>query len=1103
MLSRFCRMFAAFMLPVMMLSVGIIYAHHMTQTAVPGDVIISEVAWSGTVASSADEWLELYNNTNAPINLTNWTLQAADGEPDVILNGTIPALGFFLLERTDDSTVSGTIASQIYTGNLSNSGESLMLHDDNGQLIDTANGNDGSWPAGTSSPDYRSMERMAPGDPDIDANWVSNDGITRNGQAANGSPLNGTPGAANSSWPRANEVDLVVRKEGPETAVPGTIITYTLHLANMGSLTATAVQLTDTLPTSLTYIADDSGLPHAQTPPYLVWQIGDLGSSHTLTFTLTAHLALSTTGVLTNALVAATPMTETNLLNNHDTAVTTINPETPAVLLDAVYYDGYENGDQDEAIALRNLGSSMADIGGWQVQDSNGSSGVLPANTWLQPDGMLWIARNQTAFTRQFGFLPDIVLANWPGFSNDGDAVILRDSNGFLVDVLVYEAGNTTQSGWSGPAVWPYTVSGVFAADGQILYRQRSQVTGLPQPDTNRASDWAQSNGDAINGRKVLYPGWDLDAFFFTQQVTETAVLTIAVAPDNAYPVVLQQLQQAQESIQIEALTFENLGIAQALVAAADRGVSVTVLLEGSPIGGLPDQEKYICQQLAAVHGQCWFMISDSDEDIHDRYRFLHAKFILIDQQRVLISSENLSPNSLPTDDKSDGTWGRRGIILVTDAPGVVQHVRRIFAADFAPASHVDLFSWSVTDPVYGPPAAGFVPITVTGGTTYTIHFPTPMMLSGTFAFELVQSPENSLRNQDGLLGLLQQAGRGDTILVEQLAERPYWGSSTSNPQDDPNPRLEAYINAARRGASVQLLLDSYFNIRSDPLSNTATCHYVNEIARVEDLHITCRLGNPAGLGIHNKMVLVHLNGHGYIHVGSINGTEQAHKGNRELALQVQSDAAYAFLATLFTSDWPHDIYLPVLFNKYVLPAQHVLISEVLYDPYGVDDTEFIELVNPTWHMIDLSDYALGDAVNQTDFEDVRRFPPGVILAAGQTLVVATNATTFFATYGFYPDFEILDTETAVPGLLDDLAWGDPTTFLQLGNQGDEVILRDTADTIVDMLVYGTSVDPYNANCPLVSTANTSLERYPYWRDTDNCQADFRAWPYPSPASLP
>jgi hypothetical protein len=277
----------------------------------------------------------------------------------------------------------------------------------------------------------------------------------------------------------------------------------------------------------------------------------------------------------------------------------------------------------------------------------------------------------------------------------------------------------------------------------------------------------------------------------------------------------------------------------------------------------------------------------------------------------------------------------------------------------------------------------------------------------------------------------------------------------------------------------------------------------VNGIARQERLALACARNNPAGLGIHNKMVLVWLNGRGYIHVGSINGTEQANKGNRELSLQVQSDAAYALLAQMFHQDWPHRVYLPLGLNNYGGPADHVLISEVLYNPGGLDDAEFIELVNPTRASVDLSFYSLGDAVNQTDFEDVRRFPPGTTLAPGATLVVATTATAFRATYGFDPHFEVVDTDPAVPDLLDDPTWGDPATFLQLGNQGDEVILRDTADQVVDVVTYGSGAYPGFIACALVGAPNQSLERFPYWRSTGDCSADFRAWPFPNPGLLP
>jgi hypothetical protein len=367
----------------------------------------------------------------------------------------------------------------------------------------------------------------------------------------------------------------------------------------------------------------------------------------------------------------------------------------------------------------------------------------------------------------------------------------------------------------------------------------------------------------------------------------------------------------------------------------------------------------------------------------------------------------------------------------------------------------------------------------------------------------VIQSPENSLRSIDGLLHLINSAGLGDSILVEQLDERPHWGSSASDAGSDPNPRLEAYLDAARRGASVRLLLDQHFNGGDDDSLNAETCQVVNNAASFERLDIRCALANPTGLGIHNKMVLIHISGDGYIFIGSINGTELSHKGNREVALLVQSNEAYALLADMFKWDWPNVIRLPIVFNQFVAPADYVLISEVLYDPSGLDDAEFIELVNPTNRPVDLTGFSLSDALDPTDYEDLRHFPAGALIRPEETLVVALTADGFHSNFGFYPDFEILDSNPGIPDMIDDPDWGDPDAILQLGNTGDEVLFRDPANQLIDAIAYGSGRVPGVVSCPLLGASDHSLERYPYWQDTDDCPVDFRDWPLPGPGQLP
>ncbi len=164
-------------------------------------VVINEIAWMGTATSSADEWMELYNDTENVIDLSGWTLKSLTGtnpDPIIVLSGVIPSFGYFLLERTNDSTISDILADQIYTGALSDSGETLELRDAAGNLKDKVS-NVGSWYAGSKT-SRSSMERIdSKQSGDNASNWKTNTGITKNGRDAGNSPINGTPKAINSA----------------------------------------------------------------------------------------------------------------------------------------------------------------------------------------------------------------------------------------------------------------------------------------------------------------------------------------------------------------------------------------------------------------------------------------------------------------------------------------------------------------------------------------------------------------------------------------------------------------------------------------------------------------------------------------------------------------------------------------------------------------------------------------------------------------------------------------------------------------------------------------------------------------------------------------
>ncbi len=175
-------------------------------------VVINEIAWAGTDASSADEWIELYNRSNRDIDLTDWVLYAEDFSPVISFSEAsdkiIEARSYYLIERTDDTTISDISAdfTAPFSGwtsssGLSNNGENLILaYKKTNQATTTVDeilfGS--GWPTGDN---YRTLEKYDPDLPGSETgNWALSIGkYILNGHDSSGvTTIKGTPKARNS-----------------------------------------------------------------------------------------------------------------------------------------------------------------------------------------------------------------------------------------------------------------------------------------------------------------------------------------------------------------------------------------------------------------------------------------------------------------------------------------------------------------------------------------------------------------------------------------------------------------------------------------------------------------------------------------------------------------------------------------------------------------------------------------------------------------------------------------------------------------------------------------------------------------------------------------
>lgn len=188
-------------------------------THATGPVFISEVAWSGSSLSNADEWLELANLSGEDISLTGWSIEGAGtgGSALVFPDGAfISASSTFVVANYPTAHENSSLADEpnwaTTAVSLSNSALGLRLIDAEGVEIDSA-GDGGAPPAGYSGETRASMVRVIGGDPE----WVD---ATSGAGFKEGVLDFGNPGTFETVLVEAEESDDAPEEEEPpvETA---------------------------------------------------------------------------------------------------------------------------------------------------------------------------------------------------------------------------------------------------------------------------------------------------------------------------------------------------------------------------------------------------------------------------------------------------------------------------------------------------------------------------------------------------------------------------------------------------------------------------------------------------------------------------------------------------------------------------------------------------------------------------------------------------------------------------------------------------------------------------------------------------------------------
>ncbi|AGB15447.1 phosphatidylserine/phosphatidylglycerophosphate/cardiolipin synthase [Halovivax ruber XH-70] len=430
--------------------------------------------------------------------------------------------------------------------------------------------------------------------------------------------------------------------------------------------------------------------------------------------------------------------------------------------------------------------------------------------------------------TRKLTDYPVVELQDHLRLAADGETLTLSGPNG-TVDRVIYDD----------------------APEGAIWYR-----TGTPDGATTSTSSQAIRRGEWWSQGRTCYPvsAFDVDD------------ATTFVLPDSP-TAVTGTLAGANERIRLAGYTFTDSDVQQALHDAIDRGVDVEILVETSPVGGLPEATRPLLTELE----QAGATVRTIGED-GDRYGFHHPKYAVVDDT-VLVTTENWKPAGVGGE--SSRGWG----VVVSD-PELADALGDVFDAD---ASGRDTATWAERLPSleFVDDGAPEYAETDTSQSFPERHKPA---VADVDEVELLLAPDNAGTR---LRELIDGADESIQIVQVDVGEPDF-------------VLLEAALAAAHDGVDVDLLLDGSWYVAEE---NRALADRLDAAAANEDIPLDVRLadGGDRFEKIHAKGVII--DGETTV-LGSVNWNDNSLTENREVALVLHGTEPAAYYASVFERDW-------------------------------------------------------------------------------------------------------------------------------------------------------------------------------------------------------
>lgn len=387
-------------------------------------VKINEILYAPS--GGAPEWVEMFNPSSDSMNVRNWSIKNKNDKPYTLTESDFYILPKDFLVITKSDTIFRfhpaipsrvLICPSLPVAFMANSGDTISVSDSSGIMVDSV-----FYKPAWGGSGGKSLERISVGDsPFTSTNW----GTCRDSSGS-------TPGEKNSI--AAKQHDLGIKLFSAAISAEESECRFKLTVGNSGKNNAVDYAVRVFVDYNADHVPQAGELAASLiNPPEL--SPGD-SAELVLVSVLTAHRRV-------DACAEAKYDSDEDMTNNIMWTKLDISyPHHSLVVNEIMYAPVYP---MPEWVELLNQSRDSVDLCGFTIGDNSNAKAAISGNGYMLAPGEFVVVADDSAFIGLYPQLSGKVLvAKIPSLNNSGDAAVIRDCSGGVIDSVYY------YSSWGG-----------------------------------------------------------------------------------------------------------------------------------------------------------------------------------------------------------------------------------------------------------------------------------------------------------------------------------------------------------------------------------------------------------------------------------------------------------------------------------------------------------------------------------------------------------------------------------------------------------------------------------------------------------------------------